>query len=331
MSTQDDDRIRTMSPEEIAALDDNDYDAEADNAAALAEMGRGAIEDDDQGDDGADDVGGEDEAVDKDSAGDDAAAEAGSEDAEKPAESDVSAEEDAKVKDPAPEPTPKPSSEHAGYSADLPEDYDAQVKANKEAVAALRKRFNDGAVEAAEYEAQLDALHDKRSELERIKTRAEISEEMAQQSRHNAWISTIHAFAADAASKPEMGLVDYAKDMDKQADLDVFVKALAGIKGNENKPMRWFLEEAHKRVLALHGIAPAQSTPPAQDKKPQQATRKADASKVVQGLAEVPGGASDADPSSDEFADLDKLTGLDYERALSALPEDKRRRYLMSA
>ena len=43
--------------------------------------------------------------------------------------------------------------------------------------------------------------------------------------------------------------------------------------------------------------------------------------------ADVPGGAGDSDPVSDEFAELDKLTGLDYERALAGMSEEKRERY----
>ncbi|MDH0423492.1 hypothetical protein N7405_29345, partial [Delftia tsuruhatensis] len=88
------------------------------------------------------------------------------------------------------------------------------------------------------------------------------------------------------------------------------------------KPMRWFLEEGHRRVVALHGIATT--------KKPADVRRKPDASAVVTNLADVPGGAGDADPVSDEFAELDKLTGLDYERALGRLSEDKRAQYLRS-
>lgn len=48
---------------------------------------------------------------------------------------------------------------------------------------------------------------------------------------------------------------------------------------------------------------------------------------MLTNLADVPGGAGEADPVSDEFAELDKLTGLDYERALAGMSEEKRDRY----
>ncbi|GAA6119564.1 hypothetical protein Acidovoranil_16670 [Acidovorax sp. FG27] len=66
---------------------------------------------------------------------------------------------------------------------------------------------------------------------------------------------------ADAAVKPELGIVDYTKDTAKQADLDAFVRALAAAPGNESKPSRWFLEEAHKRVVALHVIPTTKAAP----------------------------------------------------------------------
>jgi len=94
------------------------------------------------------------------------------------------------------------------------------------------------------------------------------------------------------------------------------VRALGAAPGNEHKPMRWFLEEGHRRVVALHGIATT--------KKPADVQRKPDASAVVTNLADVPGGAGDADPVSDEFAELE---GLAYERALAAMSEEKRDRY----
>ena len=143
---------------------------------------------------------------------------------------------------------------------------------------------------------------------------------MREQSAQEAWTGTINGFMDDAAKNGEMGMVDYRKDEAKQRDLDAMVRALAAAPGNENKPMRWFLEEGHRRVVALHGIATT--------KKPADLHRRPDASAVVTSLADVPGGAGDADPVSDEFAELDKLEGLDYERALGRLSEDKRAQYL---
>ncbi len=315
-----DDHLRLLSDAEREAMeaDDNDYDPEEDNAAALAALGRGPLdagEEEEGGDDDAGDTGkGKSEpstpteptaAPAAASAADPAAAPAEPTDATQPTD--------------APAPNPQTAQQPSGYRAELPADYDAQVKANKDAVAAARAKFNEGELEQAELDAELDRLQDERDQLRDMKTRATVSAEMQQQSTHQAWTATINGFFEEAAQSAELGIVDYRKDAAKQADLDAMVRALGAAPGNEHKPMRWFLEEGHRRVVALHGIATT--------KKPADVQRKPDASAVVTNLADVPGGAGDADPVSDEFAELDKLTGLDYERALAGMSEEKRERY----
>lgn len=304
MSTPDEDRNRLLSPEEIEALANDDYDADEDNAAALAEIGRGTMD------------------ADEDDEGGDSAADAGAEKTDAAPTDLAPGSDSAPAAEPAPSTSAPAPATPSGYKVDLPADYDDQVKANKDALTDLRKKFDDGEVDAAEYHSKLDELQDQRYDLRELKTRATVAAEMSEQSAKDAWVTTINSFVADAGSKAEMGIVDYATDLGKQADLDTFVKALANTKGNENKPQRWFLEEAHKRVVALHSIP---TTKKAADPK-----RKPDASDVVQSLADVPGGAGDADPLGDEFSELDKLTGMDYERELARMPQEKRDRYLMA-
>ncbi len=314
-----DDHLRLLSDAEREAMeaDDNDYDPEEDNAAALAALGRGALDADHEDDDDQDDAGkGKAEPSTPtdptDTAATSAAAPAG----------DPAEPTDATHPTDAPAPNPQAAPQAGGYRAELPADYDAQVKANKDAVAAARAKFNEGELEQAELDAELDRLQDERDLLRDMKTRATVSAEMQQQSAHQAWTATINGFFEEAAQSAELGIVDYRKDAAKQADLDAMVRALGAAPGNEHKPMRWFLEEGHRRVVALHGIATT--------KKPADVRRKPDASAVVTNLADVPGGAGDADPVSDEFAELDKLTGLDYERALARLSEEKRAQFLRS-
>ena len=326
MNVCDEDRQRLLSPEELLALAEDDYDPAADNAAALAEIGRGnldADDDDDQADGGAAPAGkpADTATTEKPSTAapaaapppaapaDAAAGEAGADDlAGKPADA------------PAPGPEQR---QPTGYKVELPADFDDQLKANKTSVSELRQKLNDGELDQAEHDAALDQLQDKREELLELRARARISAEMRQQADSDNWIAAINTFVADAGTKAELGIVDYKSDAAKQADLDALVKVLAKAPGNENKSSRWFLEEAHKRVVALHGVPTT--------KKPDDIKRKPDVTEVVQNLADVPGGAGDADPASSEFAELDRLTGAAYERALAALSPDKRTNYLMSA
>lgn len=317
-----DDHLRLLSDSEREAMeaDDNDYDPEEDNAAALAALGHGPLDaqEEEEGDDDAADAGkGKPEPSTPTEPTETTAAPAAA-----PATAPAAAPAeptDATQPTEAPAPNPQTEQQPSGYRAELPADYDAQVKANKDAVAAARAKFNEGELEQAELDAELDRLQDERDHLRDMKTRATVSAEMQQQSTHQAWTATINGFFEEAAQSAELGIVDYRKDAAKQADLDAMVRALGAAPGNEHKPMRWFLEEGHRRVVALHGIATT--------KKPADVRRKPDASAVVTNLADVPGGAGDADPVSDEFAELDKLTGLDYERALAGMSEEKRDRY----
>lgn len=315
-----DDHLRLLSDAEREAMeaDGNDYDPEEDNAAALAALGRGPLQakEEEEGD-GSDAGKSKPEPTEPTEITAAPAAVPAAAPAAAPAEPT-----DATQPTDAPAPNPQAAPQASGYRAELPADYDAQVKANKDAVAAARAKFNEGELEQAELDAELDRLQDERDTLRDMKTRATVSAEMQQQSTHQAWTATIHGFFEEAAQSAELGIVDYRTDAAKQADLDAMVRALGAAPGNEHKPMRWFLEEGHRRVVALHGIATT--------KKPADVRRKPDASAVVTNLADVPGGAGDADPVSDEFAELDKLTGLDYERALGRLSEDKRAQYLRS-
>lgn len=316
-----DDQLRLLSDAEREAMEaeDNDYDPEEDNAAALASLGRGPLggEEEEEGDDYAADAGkGKPEPSTPPEPTETTAAPAA-------APAAASAEPtDATQPTDAPAPNPQTAPQPSGYRAELPADYDAQVKANKDAVAAARAKFNEGELEQAELDAELDRLQDERDQLRDMRTRATVSAEMQQQSVQQAWNNTINTFFEEAAQSAELGIVDYRKDAAKQADLDAMVRALGAAPCNEHKPMRWFLEEGHRRVVALHGIATT--------KKTADVRRKPDASAVVTNLADVPGGAGDADPAGDEFAELDKLTGLDYERALGRLSEEKRAQFLRS-
>lgn len=318
MSLNDDDRLRLLSDAEREAMEDDgdEYDPDADNAAALAALGRGALdaaEEDDDGDDadkGKPEPGTPTDPTAPTDAPAAAAAAAGTAGA---ATDPTSPTEPTQPTEPA-APAAQRGQQAAGYRVDLPADFDDQLKANRSAMTAARAKFNEGDLDQSELDAELERLQDERDQLRDLSTRAKISAEMRQQSEQEAWASTINGFMDDAAN-----IVDYRKDLAKQNDLDAMVRALAATPGNENKPMRWFLEEGHKRVVALHGIATT--------KKPADTRRRPDPSGVVQNLADVPGGAGEADPVSDEFAELDKLEGLAYERALAAMSEEKRDRY----
>ena len=232
----------------------------------------------------------------------------------KPADDDGATEEVAE-----PEPIAKQA---APYTAPLPSDYDDQIKAIKDEDAALRQKFKDGEIDIDERDAGLAALSEKRESLVIQRAKAEIAQEMTQQSAQRQWETTVATFLSGAAK--EEGGFDYRKDDGKRADLDQFLKILADKPENADKSMDWFLQEAHKRVKALHGVAPA---PKRETVEEAVAKRRAPVSAMPKNLSQVPGSDGPGDVDG-EFADIESLEGLEYEAALARLTPAQKEKFL---
>lgn len=219
-------------------------------------------------------------------------------------------------------PTDEPEAVPTGYVARLPEDFKAQVEQLTAESEALAAKFKAGDIEFDEYRAAAADLTTRRQELDRLQVKAEISEEMAQQTAAREWQTAI----ANTFKAAKGAGIDYEADTGKRADLDTFVKALAAKDENADKSMRWFLDEGHKRVLALHGIAAA--TPAAGDPtpKPTPTSRKPPLDAVPQTLAQVPGGDGPGDIAG-EFSDVDRLEGDALEDAIRRMSPADRERY----
>lgn len=229
--------------------------------------------------------------------------------------------------------TDEPAAEESGefkprFKADVPADLDEQIAVVSTEKKALAQKFRDGDIDLEEFNTQSDALESKRDELNRHKIKAEIYEDMNTQSGEQVWANTVHSFVVNVAKSEG---IDYRKDADKAGDLDIFVKRLAENKANDGKPMNWFLQEAHKRVKALHGIQDKaaehkEKTP--QDKlKAARETRKPPIDAAPKTLAQVPGGDGPGDVSG-EFADIEGLEGLELEDAIARMTTSQRERFL---
>jgi hypothetical protein len=217
------------------------------------------------------------------------------------------------------------------YEAKLPDDFDARVAAIKEREAALKEKFKAGEMEVDEYEAERDKVAADREALTIARAKAEISAEMNTQSAEQQWAGTVRSFVVEAAAA--QGGIDYRKDADKMTDLDGFVKLLAGNPANNDKSMRWFLDEAHRRVLALHDMpapARAQAKPDpkaaADAKKAASEQRKPPVKEAPQTLATVPGGDGPGDVG-DEFADIMSLDGMEFEAAVARMSPAQREKF----
>lgn len=307
--------LANLTDEERAALEDDDLSPE--EKAALEDIA--GDDDDDGGDDGGED-----------------SASASSSSTSSPSEAEAAAptkkaEDDAKPAKTAEAAADDDADEfRSSYQVSLPDDFNDQVKALDEREAELSRKFKAGEIEADEFLTENKAISGERSKLDRIATKAEIASEMGEQTELQRWNWTVERFMREV--KKAEG-IDYKAEQDGiGVDLDAFVKVLANNPANADKPAEWFLQEAHKRTKALHGLT--DKKPDANEKgdakKKAAAERKPDTSKLPASLAQVPGGDGPGDVG-DEFADIDKLDGLAYEQALAKMTPAQRERYLATA
>ena len=310
--------LDTLSDEERAIYEGDDVTPE--ERAAMEEIVSEG--DDDSGNDEAE-------------AGDDADDEPGGDDQGETIEAESKTEEPAAA---APESEPVAAQEEpvrlddstvnrqaisASYRAELPPDLSDRLASLESRESDLAAAYKSGELEFDDYRAKVNELSGERAALDRAITKAEIASEMAQQNAAQQWESAVARLAEDAAKNDG---IDYRKDAAKQRDLDVFIKALAADSENVNKSMDWFLQEAHRRVKALHGVvdAPA-ATKPAPTKPAAQ--RKPPIDGLPKTLAQVPGGDGPGDVSG-EFANLDALEGESLEDAVRRMTPAQRERYL---
>lgn len=212
------------------------------------------------------------------------------------------------------------------FKVDVPADLDQQIIAVQTEKKALAQKFRDGDIDLDEFNTQSDAIESKRDELNRVKIKAELYDDMNTQTGEQVWANTVNSFVTNVAKAEG---IDYRADAEKAGDLDLFVKRLAENKANDGKPMNWFLQEAHKRVKALHGLqdkAAKEETP--QDKlKTAREGRKPPLDAAPKTLAQVPGGDGPGDVSG-EFSDVEGLDGLELEDAIARMTPAQRERFL---
>ena len=258
-------------------------------------------------------------------------------DTEKPRDESSQAEVAAPDTDPSqPRSQPIPR-----YDSKLPEDFDAQVKSLSDKEAELKRQFKAGELEFDDFDVARAALQSERELLTIARTKAEISQEMNAQTAEQLWTHAVNQFMDSTARLSEAsGGIDYRKDTEKWSDLDGFVRSLAARNEYAHQSMDWFLEEAHKRVLALHGMSAAAKTSDAEssaeakpvmkamDRKP--IDRKPPLDIAPKTLAMVPGGEGPGDVDG-EFADVLALEGLAYEQAIARMSPTERERFLRAA
>ena len=212
------------------------------------------------------------------------------------------------------------------YKVDLPEDFQAQMDDLKTQKAEIAQRFRDGEIDLDEFTDLNDGLQEKRDALNALKLKADIAEDMQTQAETQAWENSFKSFLAETLKHDG---IDYLKDTAKRVDLDAFLKALANNPANNDKPHAWYLQEAHKRTLALHELPPSQKSP--DRKNHEKPNRKPPVDAIPANLAHVAGSDGPGDTVGDEFVDIDKLDGIELKRAIAAMSPVQRQKYLAGA
>ncbi len=87
----------------------------------------------------------------------------------------------------------------------------------------MAAEFKGGVIDFEQYRVQADALNKSERSLNEIRLKASLSQEMTAQTQEQEWAHTVQKFLT-ATAKADL---DYSKDLEKQADLDMFVKSLA--------------------------------------------------------------------------------------------------------
>lgn len=306
----DETQLATLTPEEQAAIKGDEFSEDEVKALkGIADSG-----DDDEGDDGDD--GDPDEVLDADGK----PVETKTDDAP-PAKTET--KDEPKADDATVEDDPDAAPTRNEYVAKLPDDFDQKIADLATQEAAIRTKFKEGEIELEDYEAQRDAILKERETLNTARVKAEISQEMREQAAQNEWQNQIKTFMS-VASKNDG--IDYRKDTEKANDLDMFVKTLANSPANADKPGDWFLAEAHKRVMALHGVTKPAAAASETKAPAKTASRESPLKSAPKTLAQVPGGDGPGDVA-DEFSHLDALEGNDLEAAIAKMTPSQREKF----
>jgi len=262
---------------------------------------------------------------------------------------EVKDKEPPKKEEPSPEKTPeeiaaeeaaKKEKESGAEEEEIPDGdgfapiYDLKVEnfeeleeAAKEDLKELKSQYDAGDIPIDEW---LEARDEIRDELNRLKLEDSISGKINAQTNEQLWErdqATFFSMNPDFVV-PREGATE--QNIILNAALDGAVKSLANRPENADKTGIWVLYQAKKMVQKSMGITPTASEQSEEEEINRLAAQEKALKKVPKTLKDTPP-AQEEIGSEDEFASLDKLEGIELEKALALLPESKRDQYLATA
>lgn len=182
--------------------------------------------------------------------------------AEQAATDAPAAEEEQTEADLAPAAASTEAAELPTYKAEVPSDYKAQRAELQRQKAEAMKKLMDGEIDAEAFAVEESRVSDALEDLAAARIRAETLQEANAQSQEAYQARAIQRLIANAKSE-----VDYAADATAQQQFDTSLQVLAAQPANAGKDFADLIEDAHKMVKAMRGIAQA-AKPPAADRKP---------------------------------------------------------------
>lgn len=147
------------------------------------------------------------------------------------------------------------------YKAEVPQDYKAQRAELMKAKADAMKKLMDGEIDADTYAAEDARVSEALEDLAAARIRAETLQEANAQSQQAYQARAIQRLIANTKSE-----VDYAADATAQKQFDTSLQVLAAQPDNAGKDFADLIEDAHKMVKAMRGIAP--QAKPVAERKP---------------------------------------------------------------
>ncbi len=210
----------------------------------------------------------------------------------------------------------------------IPDDYEDQLKSVNADIVTLDSTLAEGEIDYAAHAKQNRELTTKLSELVAMKREAEFvagnNEVMADQH----WNWEVERFVEEN---------EEFKNPVVYGALRGGLEDLYADEENSGKSYRWFLREAAGKVREAFNMD-AEKIPAEEGKKDEEVKRVEQIQKEHKDkpqdpppktLADIPA-ASTEEESTDEFAQIDKLEGMDMEAALSKLSKEKAAQYLDS-
>lgn len=201
------------------------------------------------------------------------------------------------------------------YQAPAVDDYAGRMAQIAEASREIAAGYEAGDFDLEEYQTRQRKLTEMEWSLREANLKASLAAEQQQQSLAQRWQWEQDRFFSAEPNRA------YKEDPIVGAAFSTAVQALAANAAHDAKPMSWFLEEADRITRAKFRVGP--ETAP---DNVRQIRGKRPAAPPT--LAGIPSAAIPESGDPDEFSRLDRLGGMELERALAKMSEAEAHRYL---